>query len=86
MTFKKLKQITELISKNKPASNYVEKHPIKSIFMVTLLGFLAAVLSGGIVKIILNLISFILKVSAFVYVTKQGFDRVFGIFKKKKPR
>ncbi len=79
-----LTKLAESISVGKNARNYVANHPVSSLACMLLLGFLTAILSGGIIRLILFLISFGLRAAAFIFVARQTLAKVSSVLKKKK--
>ncbi len=81
---KKLSELSESIAVGKHAREHFEKHPICSMAGIALIGFLTAILSGTLIRVILFFISFGLKLAAFIFVARQTLGKVLVLFKKKK--
>lgn len=81
---KRLTNLSDLIAVGKSTKDYLAKHPVGSITLMVLIGVFTAFVSGGIIRLVLKLISFVLKVAAFIIVAKETLDKVTGFFKKKK--
>jgi len=81
---KKLSILSESIAVGKNAKQYLTKHPLGSVAGVALIGFLTAILSGAVLRVLFFFISSGLKIAAFVFVARQTLGKVFVLFKKKK--
>ncbi len=69
---KRISRITELIALEKPVITIMRENPAATVIIILIAGILTALISKNIVKALLTLISFGLKLVAFFYFLKQG--------------
>lgn len=80
----RLTELSELIAVGKHAKDYFVKHPVGSTLGVLLVGIFVAVFSGGFIRLIFGLVSFGLRVAAFIFVARQTFQKISGLFTRSK--
>lgn len=64
-------KLSELVTVGKVTKDAIRKHPVRTAAGVLVVGMLAALVSGSLIRGLLKLISFGLRVSAFIFVIKQ---------------
>lgn len=77
----KLSEITDSLSFGKNIKKHVGDHPVKTVGAMILIGLLTAILSTALIRIIFILLSFSLRLAAFIFVVKQSLSKVSGILK-----